>query len=399
MLPFTWWPDNLYLLGGDDTKFEYIAPYLKLAPLFYGDAVMLAGSESGLIHEISSIPSYIVIAVLHTVLPFLNTQHLVHALVLAGGFLGCFWMLSMVPVVGRTQGYVPLFVRFVAANVYAFSTFNIVTMWDHQLPSYMYIATLPFIVGFIMRSVQKYTVVDSVAAALLLAFSPTPYGSVPWLIPVVICGLPLVIALALERPKDLFYTLATFLIASVVLLFPTIIAMVEFRGYSAGMFASDQVKESVRVFTELNKNNDLIYPLALTPPQDFLLSKLSLYREMPGLFRGVINTLAATMGALFVAAVLVVRRRENRGNRRIIVGVLLSWGISVIFYAGGGNGVLHAILVAGMEEFSFMIMLRNNYDKFNIAISLFSSLMVFYSLMYIYCNFNGRETATTVDAN
>lgn len=364
---------------------------------------MLAGSESGLIHEMSAIPFYMVIAVLHTILPFLNTQHLVHSFVLAGGFLGCFWMLSMVPVAGRTQGYVPLFVRFVAANVYAFSTFNIVTLWDHQLPSYVYIATLPFIVGFIMRSVQKYTVVDSVAAALLLAFSPTPYGSVPWLIPVVICGLPLVIVHALERPKDLFYTLATFLIASAVLLFPTIIAMIEFRGYSAGMFASDQVKESVRVFAELNRNNDLIYPLALTPPQDFLLSKLSLYREMPGLFNGVMNTLAATMGALFVSAVLVIWRRENRGNRRIIVGVLLSWGISVIFYAGGGNGLLHAFLVAGMEQFSFLTMLRNNYDKFNLAISLFSSLMVFYSLVYIYHSFNGRvtptRTATTVDAN
>lgn len=391
LLPFTWWPSNLHLLGGDDIKYEYIDPYLKLASLFNNDAVMLTGGEGGLLHEISSFPFYIILTALHTILPFLDTQHFVHSFVLAGGFLGYFWMLTMIPVVGRVRGDIPLLVRFVAANVYAFSTFNIVTVWDHQLPAYVYIATLPFILGFILRSAQKYTVVDSMAAALLLAFSPTPYGSIPWLAPVVICGLPLIVALAFERPKDIIYTLATFLIASMLLMFPTIIAMVEFSGYSTGLFSSDVLRDSIRGFIELNRSNTLIYPISLVPPQEWLLNKFSLYRELPWLFRGGVYILAAIMFTLIAVAVLVAVRRENRGHRGVFVGVLLSWLLSVIFYAGGGGKALLSLLVAGMEKFPFLIMFRNNYDKFGMAISVFSSLIIFYLLMYIYINFNEHE--------
>lgn len=399
LLAFTWWPANLHLVGGDDIKYEYIDPSSKVSSLLNQDEVMLSGSESYLIHEISGFPFYVILWLLHAILPFLNTQQLVNSLVLAGSFLGFFWMVSTIPVVGKARGYVPLVLRFVTANVYVFSTFNIVTVWDHQLPVYIDIAVLPFIVGFIIRSATKYSLADSVAAALLMALSPAPYASVPWLVPVAMCGLPLLVALVLERPKDIFYTLATVFIAGAALLFPAIITMTEFSGYSSGMFASDQLKESIRVFTELNKNNNLIYPLALTPPQDFLLAKLSLYREMPGMFKGVIYTLATTMFALAVTSVLVIWRRENRGNRRVFVGVLLSWGLGVILYAGGGNGVLLSFLVEAMEKFPFLMMLRNNFDKFGMAISLFSSLMIFYSLVYIYCSFNRRETATTGAAN
>lgn len=393
LLAFTWWPANLHLVGGDDIKYEYIDPSSKISSLLNGDKVMLSPSESYLTHEISGFPFYVILSSLHTIFPFLNTQQLIDSLVLAGGFLGFFWMTSVIPVVGQARGYVPLVVRFVAANVYVFSTFNIVTVWDHQLPVYIDIAVLPFVLGFVIRSATNYSLADCVVVALLIALSPAPYGSIPWLVPVVLCGMPLLIAFAFEQPKDLCYTFATILLVCVILLFPAFITMAEFRGYSSGMFASDQVKESIRGFIELNKNNSLIYPLALTPPQDFLLVKLSLYREMPGMFKGVIYSLAVTMVALFVTAVLIVWRPGNRGNRRIIIGVLLSWLLCVILYAGGGNGAFLSFLVEAMKEFPFLTMLRNNYDKFGMAISLFSSLMIFYALIYIYGSFNTRGSA------
>lgn len=387
LLAFTWWPADLHLVGGDDIKYEYIDPSSKVSTLLSHAKIMLSPTESYLTHELSGFPFYVILSLLNTIFPFLNTQQLVNSFVLGGGFLGVFWMTSTLPVVGKASGYVPLVVRFVAANVYVFSTFNIVTVWGHQLPVYIDIAFLPFIFGFLFRSFTKFAVADCVAVAILMALSPAPYGNIPWLVPIVLCGLPLLLALALDRPKDVFFTLATVFIAGAVLLFPTIAAMAEFSGYSSGMFAADQVKESVRMFVELNKNNNLIYPFALTPPQDFLLAQLSLYREMPGMFKGVIYSLAVTMAALFVSTTLVVWYRGSRDNRKIIVGVLLSWLLCVVLYAGGGNAVLLSFLVEAMKEIPFLMMLRNNYDKFGMAISLFSSMMIFYSLIYIYISY------------
>ena len=391
LLPFTWWPSSLHLLGGDDIKYEYIEPYLKLSLLFSNDMVSLAGSVGHLIHEISAFPFYLILTVLHFILPFINTQHLVHSVVLVGGFIGFFWMLRMIPVDSLLEGEVQLFVRFVAANVYAFSTFNIITMWDHQLPVYVYISTLPFMLGFILRSTQKYSAIDSLAAALLLTFSPSPYGGIPWLAPVVICGLPLIIALACERPKNLTYTLSTFLIACLLLMFPAIIAMVEFGGYSTGTFSSDALRNSIHVFTEVNKNNALIYPISLVPPQDFLQIKLYFYREFPWIFETLVYMLAAIIFTLVAVAVILSMRYENRENRGLLLGVFLSWLLSVILYAGGGGETLRSLLVAVIEKFPFLLMFRNNYDKFNIAISIFSSLIIYYLLTFIYINFYRRE--------
>jgi hypothetical protein len=383
LLPFTWWPANQHLVGGDDIKYEYISPAMKIVSLLDGNQVSLSVSESSVIQEVSGFPFYLILTSFRTAMPFLNTQQLVSALVLSGSFLAFYWLTSTIPLIGRAQGRVPVIMRFVSANVYALSTFNIVTMWSHQLPEYVYMATLPLIVGFFMRSATRYSVADSIAAALALALSPIPYGAAPWLIPVAICGLPLVIALAFDHPRDTLSTFLTFSLATMVLLFPVWIAMYEFSGYTQGLFDAAAVKEGGRIFMTLNQNNSLFNPIALTP-NEWLLGNLHLYREYPRLFKVAINSLIPIVFALVVTSTLTVGLRDYREHRKIFAGVLLSWGLSVVLYAGGGVKILFTYLAAGIEAFPFLIMFRNNYDKFAMAISLFSSIMLYYSLALIY---------------
>lgn len=383
LLPFFWWPAGQHLVGGDDSKYEYLAPVTKLSSLFSGDVAGLAVSEGAVIQEVSEYSFYLMLAALREALPFLNTQQLVNGLVFAGSFLAFFWMTSAVPGVGQAQGRIQSVARFVAANVYALSMFNMITMWSHQLPVFVYLATLPLILGLLIRSARKFTVTDSLAASLVLALSPFPYASAPWLLPVAICGLPIGLALALDRPKDTLLTLATFSMATLALLFPVWIAMTEFRAYSQGMFDTDSAKESVRIFKELNRNNSLIYPLGLTP-HEWLLGIIPLYRDSPRFFENTVYIHASIMIGLAIASIVAIVRSVNREYRRVCAGVLLSWGLSVVLYTGGGTEILFNLLIASMEAFPFLTMFRNNYDKFSMAIALFSGLMVFYSLMLVY---------------
>jgi hypothetical protein len=383
LLPFLWWPAGQHLVGGDDSKYEYIAPVSKLALLFSGDIGGLAVSEGAVIHEVSAYSFYLILAALREVLPFLNTQQLVNGLVFAGSFLAFFWMTSVLPAVGLAPGRILMLARFVAANVYSLSMFTMITMWSHQLPVFVYLATLPLTLGFFVRSTRQFTLTDSLAASLVLSLSPFPYASTPWLLPVVICGLPLGLALALERPKDTLLTIVTFFSATLVLLFPVWIAMTEFRAYSEGMFSTDSVLESLRVFKELNFNNSLFYPLGLSPHR-WLLGNIPIYRSSPSLFESVVYLHAAIMIFFVIIFIVAIMRPITQVYRKVYVGVLLSWGLSLVLYTGGGTEIFFNLIVASMEAFPFLTMFRNNYDKFSMAIAFFSGLMVFYSLLLAY---------------
>lgn len=396
LVPFTWWPANQHLVGGDDIKYEYVKPATKLASLLDGNLARLSVSESAVIHEVSGFPFYLVITTLRKALPFINTQQLINSFILAGSFLAFFWMIAAIPIADQPQGRFHIVGRFVAANVYALSTFNIPTMWSHQLPEYVYMATLPLIIGFLIRSATRYSAADSTTAALILAISPSPYGSAPWLIPVAICGLPLAIALAINRPRDTLWTSMIFFFTTGILLFPTIISMIEFGGYSPEMFDSGIVKGSIAGFKALSQNNSLIYPIALTP-NEWMLPNIPLYRTLPWLFYGAIIILAVIMLALAIVSVLSTLLQSNHVDKTVSTGVLLSWGLSIILYVGGGTKMLLTTLVTLMETFPLLIMFRSNYDKFGMAISLFSSIMVFYSLMTIYSFRTCSEATESVE--
>lgn len=59
--------------------------------------------------------------------------------------------------------------------------------------------------------------------------------------------------------------------------------------------------------------------------------------------------------------------------------------------------MLFNLIVASMEAFPFLTMFRNNYDKFSMAIALFSSFMVFHSLMLIYSFRNGNKVVEFIE--
>ena len=369
----------MHLVGGDDSKYEYLAPEDKISALLSGNIVSIAVSESALIHEVSAFPFYCIIFLLKKLFPYLNVQQLVNGLVFSGSFLAFFWMTSILPGISRREYTEFFIIRFIASNAYAMSLFTAITLWSHQLPVFVYLATIPLIFGLLVTSMAQFSLVKCLAAGLVLSLSPSPYASIPWVIPVLICALPFVYVLIYTKPIDALITITVFLLTILLLLFPTMIAMSEYRIYSSGMFDPEATRESIRIFTEVNKNNSLIYPLGLSP-NAWLLESLPIYQNSKKIFNFAVYLQSAITIGLALISILATARTKNKIKRNIFAGIILSWILSLILYTGGGVNILFNLLVAGLEGFPFLTMFRNNYDKFAIAIAFFSSIMIFYSL-------------------
>lgn len=391
-VPFLWWSQELYFLGGDDIKYEYVYPQLKLEAILEGGFSHLAPNESVLLYEISGFLFFLVLTILKFIFPFLNLQTFTNTVVLAGSFASFFWLtgiLSHRPAPNRTQ----FAIRFLAANIYALSSFQIATLWISQLPVYVYIFTVPLIFGLLLKSATSFSWWHTVLAALIVAISPSPYGSIPWTLPIAICSLPIVISLLF---RSLFATLATltlFGLASLVLAFPALIAMGTFAAYSPGTFSNSQVSDSVRLFIEVNNQNSVITSLALLPT-DLIANGLPVFRDYPKTSAFLLAVVALITTIIILMAIILRIRlyfvpalhgmtRKQSQPKSLFCGILLAWVICVFLYSGGGSTYFVEMIGAWMKKFPWLIMFRNNYDKFAIAISLFSALIVYQSFWTI----------------
>ena len=379
MACYSWWPSNFYLLGGDDIKYEYIDPISRVNGILNLDFLSKIGSESSLLTDISGAPFYIFLAVIKLCLPFINLQKLIYSIVLGGGFLGFYWMTNIFVYSKAKKDNITLVIQFVSANVYAFSTYNIVTLWDHQLPIFVDIALIPIIFGLFVRSTINFSIKDCILAGILISISPLPYGSIPWTLPVVFCGAPLFLTLTVNHFKSASCTLLLTLASSVIFLMPTIITSLDIKPFTTSMFNDYQMAASVRIFKAVNEGNSLIDLIAMLPPQEFLKIKIYPLKEWAIGFQIQTYLILIIVLSLTISAILNFKNKNNY----VLIGILLSWFLCLFLFAGVGNFSLNLITNI-VEHLPFLIMFRNSYDKFSMAISLYSSLSILCLLMSLH---------------
>ena len=387
ILPFSWWNNNLYMLGGDDIKIEYLNPSLYINAIINSNIINNAESESILIQDISNVPYFIFLFTLAKILPFLNLQLLVYGGVLSVSFFGFYWMSKKMPGINNQGTVIDVLIRFTVANMYAFSSFAIFSLWDHQLHPFIYVATLPIIFGMFLRSALKFSLAKCLVVAILITISPSFYSNLPWLIPILMSGLPFFLCILLNSPKSFFATSIVITVISIALVFTIPLTIFSFKSYSSGMFLSDVVAGSVRAFLEVNSDNSSMNFFALIPPHQFIFSRLWIFREMPTIFFIILYLTVIFVSLLFISLVGTLFIKNKLIKNNILLGVLLSYLLSFILYAGGSKYILE-ILANGMSEFPIFIMFRNNYDKFSLAVSLYSCIFLLYGLIKGYSILN-----------
>ena len=379
ILPFGWWDNNLNMLGGDDTKIIYFNPSLYLNSIINSNVINFSQAESILIQETSNAPFYAFLFVINKTLPFLNLQLLIFGMVLSFSFIGFYWMSSNMPGIKNENSKSEEIIRFTAANMYTLSTFAIYTLWDHQLYPLIYMASCPIIFGIFLRSSIKFSINKCLAASILIAFIPL-YSNLPWLIPILICGIPFFFFMALNSPRNFLYTCVTIVVTSGILVFTIPLIAFTFQSYSSGMFLPDVIAGSVRAFLEVNSNNIAINFFAFIPPQQFQISRLWLFQEYPIAYLIIQNATSCIVILLCILmGIVFFMNKKSLIKNNILMGILLSYLLSFILYTGGNKYIME-ILARGMKDFSIFIMFRNNYDKFSLAVTIYSSILIIYAL-------------------
>lgn len=385
---FTWRSQDLFLVGGDDIKLEFFDPHSKFSSFILWSKYSLTGSESYVIHELSSLPFYGILYLIHSMIPFINLQNLINGFVFGGSFLGFYWMLAKFDHELIRGDAFQEFIRFTASNIYAISTFSIVTLWSNTLPVYLDIAIMPIILGLLFSSFHRFSLLNSVSAALVLTFSPAPYGSMPWLLPILICFLPIFFSYCLTNLRNAFLTTGSFFLSTCLLMFPAIILIFQLGGYSNEMVTSTSLSDGIRVYRELNRDNSLLMALGGTPPQSWSLSHLHIYKVAPKTI--YIFSYIASFGLIFIAILnlwLAFRAHITRARALKTISVVISWLTASILYTGGGQYCV-SLMIWLMKIFPILVMFRNNYDKYSIAISIFFSLFMYFGTLNIYRYFS-----------
>ena len=398
-IPFSWWNSSFYLIGGDDLKYEFVDPLTKIESIISDPAFSLIRSISGLLTEVSSFPFYCALYFFKKIFPFINTQQLIYSLIFSVGFTSFYWLLG---ICHRLIGakIIPgsdFYLRFIVANLYIFSPFLIVTMWSGQLPCVMLIASLPLVMALIIESILDFSWPKILLASVLTTIFPSPYGSIPWVLPTLICALPIISFFILKYCKQSFLNFGLFFFITFVLNFPTWIVSFGISAYSADQFSSTALQDSMLVFSTVNKGISFFTTIGLIPSQSFLLKLLSPFNNRPSLFIFLSSFATITILALFIATLLLSILKKTLVSWPLIISFFCSALLSYLLVSGGGGDIGTNILIRLMNYLPFLSMFRNSFDKFSIAAAFFPPIWIYFSFIlinqYLSCRKNEQESS------
>lgn len=177
LIPFLWSPQNLYNLGGDDSRLYFYSPMDWLKNIASYSWFGYFGSYQP---QQAYLPLNIFSLALKSLFPFLNLQKMLHGLILSFGFLMIFLVLKELL---RTKDRASYYAAILGGLTYIFSPLIYYTQWMVPLASLVGIIGYPLIFFFFLKAVRakriKYLAIGaliSLSFSIILASS-----SFPWL--------------------------------------------------------------------------------------------------------------------------------------------------------------------------------------------------------------------------
>lgn len=365
-LPFMWWCASCYNLGGDDIKFDFVSSGLQIKNILSGNIYYVSNSSSTVLTDASNLFFLLLLYTQQHVLPFLNSQHFVYALILVGGFWSTKYLLQLLSY--EFFGEFKTYLASICALIYVVSSPTIFTLWSSQLPALFYVFTFPLCVFLFIKAVSGCNYVYSVYAGVAISLSPSPYGAFPWLFGAVLINLPLLIWLLCRfRYKILtnaFLTLVTIFITNLHLFY----IIYYFGLSSSGMFQPNETEIGKHIFTTLGQRNtwpNVIFGGApswtyeIFSPDFFSSYKFFQVISMCGIL------------CLFFTALSDICKK----NIHVSLAFLCSLSYSTILFLGGLNWSDY--LAKSFDYLPQLAMFRNSYDKFSIGYSFAFSIYIY----------------------
>lgn len=390
VVPYAFWNERKYVIGGDDSLLYYVYPLRMLQHYALNVAsdnnLSVVGAYG---QQLYLAPFLGLLALTKLLLPGMNTQLLWYGLNLSGGFLAMYALLGELLATRTASGAAPRAVatRTVCSLAYTLSVFSYFTVWSTQLFPLYLVVIFPLVSLLVLRSVRLRSPAQLVGAALVLALFSIVILSTPWLLAMCIAAAsPLLWALWPHRRRALLY-FAFFVVLTLLLNAHWIVHLVnasltpsaKLRPTTATLFFGSGDERLVR---EVSATNALLYPML----QLFHIGLLERFRSPNWpIYSGWSTRFLVPNAVMFALLPLAGARATAAATsaRSLFVATGFSWVITLFLFtaqAGAWGQSLFVSLSRGVPGF---VMFRNMYDKFGLALAFSSALFLFAALQVL----------------
>lgn len=376
LIPNLFW-GNLYIVGGDDARLYYLYPleYLKNFSFNVMSGNTLGGNL-GYTPVSYSAPLIVVFLFLKTILPFVNTQLVSYGISFSLGFL-FFYLFLQEWNTRKTPFY--FWSSVVASLSYLLSLYLLRTFFQSQFISLFLRMAMPGSLYLFVSGLNRKSVSRVIASSLFYSlFGASVYGF-PWLLPVLLTLIPLLIYFAVRHGK-FFWKMAlvfvgVFVLCNVYWIIHYIIPVLYNSGeanYTASLTASSFIQ----------RNNDLIETITyLNSP----VHQIAHYLRISWQDRGNI-TLVQTLGVIYLSVITGAGILLGRVKKDIRVLYLVASSgllLSMLFETPNFGSWSVRLFQFLNTHIPFFVIFRNMYDKFALAMAFNYAFTLWISFMVI----------------
>lgn len=382
------------IIGGDDSRLYYFFPfeYIKnyQTNIISDNAIGTLGSYFPQSHLIVFVS---LLAVLKSIIPFVNIQLLVFGFVLAFGFL-TFYLLTGA-LFSRFQDNKHFLIRVCSSFFYIFSPILFFDLWSNMLFSLFLIPLIPLLLFLFIRSIYEKDIVYIFIATFFLTIFNFTAINVPWFAGTIIAVSPLLIYITIKNLKHvILYGLTffgLFIAANAFWIFDYVYSPFSSENsYNVlSLVGSSEFRQAnITAIETIASKNNIIFPLFNLFQgklmHDFAWGTYALYRTW-----FLSEILVGSIFLLIVCAVLMTRPmiKENNG---FFSYVAMSWLLAAfLFSANLGTWGTNLFVWMNIHIPAFS-MFRNMYDKFALAVALTSAMLLCIAATTVFDNIPER---------
>lgn len=369
--PLLFW-DNLYLVGGDDTKLYYLFPYEYFKNFTLN---LISDNTLGIMgyyfpQQIISGFS-LVVALVRWVFPWVNTMLLLFGANFALGFLFFYLFLGLFIPGFKNEN---VWIKIAASLLYVYSGFTMYSLWQSQLFSVYLVAIFPLALYLFFRGVIEKRFSFIVIDALFISVFSIVILSIPWLAALLIVTAPILVWLFLEyKQRFLKYLLALL----GLIIFLNIYWIIHFayspfssdqgNGFISNVVSTDFRKDNRATISGVSVHNSVLYPFFEVfhrrIQEDYAWHTLSVYSawSLPVMPLNIIF-IAVIFSAFFLL------RKQSLRDKRIYLAVFLGFLLGLYFFTVKIGSLGVDIFIWMNNTIPTFTMFRNMFDKFGLAL-------------------------------
>ncbi len=338
---------NRFIVGGDDSKLYYAYPelYIKNFALNLEQNNTLSGAQTGYQPLSYFIPLLLAIKFLKFI-PILNPQMILYGINLSLGYLGFLSFLKQL-----TKKYPPI----TSGLLYITSSLLGQTLYAHQLPSIYLVGTCPWILFFLLKSVEYNKKHFAIISAAIASVGSSTLLTLPWSMAFIVGSLPLFIWMLAKYKlilcKHITVFVFSFLVINTYWIAPYIDSQIFSKknalinSYSGQSFINENVRIVAGVSNLYQPIN--IFSQQLQPTSSYLLKFI----------------LSAS-----VCSILIIKGIKKNNSKLVYIS-FLALILNLFLISPGVSSYGVKIFIWLTKNIPFWGMFRNMYDKFSLPLS------------------------------